>query len=349
MGAFLFPTRAGVRPVNPVVQGVLNALANKNENYIAASLPVINAPRETVNGELRIHTTGTIFTMDVGDMYGSASHDGAWPSKSAPSMSKGVQPSNVSYDCKRYGRDAAVDMWTAAESEMPVNLNQVEMAAVMEFLKIKREKRFADFCTSTDWSNSITLAAGDVFGQVSGSTITANNSSDPMGTLLDAVESIRDYGQDANYLVIPRKTQRALSKHTAILDYLPMNERRITLTPSRLRNILAAELEIPAENIHFGRARENTAADGLTVSLADIHDETIWVGYVDANPTVSPDPSSGDLRVSATAGARVEAMSFTPKTILDELKDCEVQRIWHAEQFKVIMPQLGCRIINTIG
>lgn len=350
MGALLFPTRGQVRPVNPVVEGVINALANKNENFVGATLPVINAPRETVNGSLRVHTTGTIFTMDVGDMYGSASHDGAWPSKSDPSRSIGVQPGNVSYDCKRFAREAAVDMWTEMESELPLSLDQVEMAAVMEFLKIKREKRFADFCTDTSWSNSITLSgAGSVFGNVSGSTIVPDNTSDPMGTLLDAIELVRDYGQDPNYIVIPRKTVRALQKHSAILDYLPTNQPRITLTPERLRSILSAELEIPLENIHFGRARENTARDGATVSLADIHDDTIWLGYVDGNPTVSADPAGGDLRVSATAGVRIEAMGFTPETYLEKRKDCEVQRIWHCEQFKIVMPQLGCRIVNTIG
>ena len=349
MGAFLFPSRGAVRPVNPVVEGVLNALANKNENYIGATLPTVNAPREVVGGELRVHTTGTVFTMDVGDMFGSSSHDGEWPSKSAPSMSIGVRPGNVTYDCTRYGRDAAVDLWTEAQSEMPVTLNQVEMAAVMEFLKIQREIRFRDFCTSTSWSNSITLLDGDAFGTASGSDIAANNSSDPMGILLDAAEKIRDYGQDPNYLVIPRKPARALQKHTAILDYLPTTERRITMTPNRLRAVLAAELEIPESNIHFGRARQNTARDGAAVSLADVHDETIFLGYVDANPTVSANAGTGDIRVSATAGMRVEAMPFSPRTIRDEYKDCEIQRIWHSETYQIVMPELGCRIINTIA
>jgi hypothetical protein len=350
MGAPIYPTRAQVRPVNPVVKGMINALANDPDDFIAHTFPMRQAPRSVVNGELRIHTSGTIFTVDPRDMFGSVDSDGYWAPKSAPSESIGVRPGNVVYQCARYGRDALVDLWTAGESEMPVNIDQVEMAAVLAFLRIKREERFASFVgTAGNWSNSITLGAGDEFGTASGGDVEANNSSNPIGVLKDAKEKILDWGRKMNYLLIPRSTARALQKHAGILEFLPTNERRITLTPNRLRSVLAAELEIPEANIHFGVARRNTASDDLPINLADIFGDTMWMGYVDPNPTVSGNVDTGDMRFSATAGVRIEAMPFTPDVIEDKKKAAESQRIWHAETFKPVMPELGCPIFNTIG
>jgi hypothetical protein len=350
MGAPIFPTRGQVRPSTPIVQGAINALANKPSAYIGRTLPTIQAPRETVNGELRVHTTGKIFTLDPRDLFGDSKGDAVWNPKSEPELGIGVRPGSVDYDCVRYGRDELVDLWTASQSQLPISLNELELAAVVSRLLIMEEVRFESFYTNAaNTSNSITLAGGEEFGTATGSDISPNNSANVVGVLLDAAERIRDYGQDPNYLVVPRKVVRALRQHSKILDYLPDNTERLMLVDMQLKGILSRILGIPVERIHFGTARRNNAGPNVAMNLVDIHDETIYMAHVDPNPTVSPDPVSGNLSVSPTAALRIEAVGFMPDIIEDKVRACERVRIWHAETFMAVEPRLACTITNTIG
>ena len=316
-----FPTAITNRPVDPVVQSLTFALANRNDSFIYQK---VLKPTPTAS-----QSTGTIMGINIETFFGDSAASYERGEGGTYSEAFGPKLSNTTFRCQEYGRMVGVDRKTLSRSELPADLRAVHNAQIMTHLRIAQEVRGATmFGTAANWTNSTTVAAGSKWDSAGG---------DPIGNLETAIETVAGYGLRPNTIIMGRQARRTLQKSPVFLEFLPTTGDRNIVPTGMLKGKLAELFEVSADRIFFGDSVRNTAHPGKTVSLADIWGDWVWVGYLDVGSV----PIEGGVSVQPTAAARFVEQDWEMVEWEDEARNSVVTRVSHSEDDVVIQAQLG--------
>lgn len=320
-----FPSAYTNRPVDPVVQSLTFALANKNDSFIYQN---VLRPTPTQS-----QSTGTIMGINTETFFGDSAASYERGEGGTYSEAFGPKLTNTTFRCQEYGRMIGVDRKTLSRSELPADLRAVHNAQIMTHLRIAQEVRGATlFGTSGNWTNSNT--PGNKWDAAAG---------DPIGDLEVAIETVAGYGLRPNTIIMGRQARRTLQKSPAFLEFLPTTGDRNIVPTGMLRGKLAELFEVQANRVFFGDAVRNTAHPGKTVTLADIWGDWVWVGYLDVGSVAI----EGGVSVQPTAAARFVEADWEMVEWEDEARNSLITRVSHSEDDVVIQAQLGYLIDNV--
>lgn len=321
-----FPTSSTNRPVDPVVQSLTYALANKRDKYIAGKvLPLIPTQGQQ---------TGTIMGLDIETLFGNVDANYRRGEGASYHESYGPKLGNTTFRCQEYGDSVPVDLNTLSRSELPADLKAVHAYQIMENLLIAREVRHANvFGTAGNWTNSAT--PGVKWDAAGG---------DPIGDLETAIETVAGYGLRPNTMVIGRQARRTLQTAPALLEFLPTTVDRNIMPGGMLRNKLADLFEIPSARIFYGDAVRNSLSPGQTITtLADVWGDWVWVGYLDTASVAF----QGGVSLQPTAAACFSEFDFRMEEWDDPSRNSIKMKVAHSEDEVVIQAQLGY-LVNDV-
>lgn len=102
--------------------------------------------------------------------------------------------------------------------------------------------------------------------------------SDPIADIIDGVKTAKF--MDYNTMFMGREVWLELSNHPAILDRIKWSSLGV-VTEADFLKILAP---YGITKLHIGKAKENTAKEGLADSISSVWGKNFWLGYVTDRP-----------------------------------------------------------------
>lgn len=317
-----FPTSSTSRPVDPVVQGLVYALANEQDNFIAdKALPDIDTDAQQ---------SGTIMGYGIEAFFGNIDANYRRGAGASWHESHGPKAGSATFRCQEYGDSVPMDLMALSRTQFPHDLKAAHIFQIMQNLKIAREVRVASiFSTTGNWTNSATPG-----------TKWDADGGDPIGSIETAIETVAAYGLRPNTMILGRQARRTLQKASAILEFLPTTGDRNIMPSGMLRGKLADLFEIKPERILYGNAVRNSVSIGQTVAMGDIWGDFVWVGYLN-NAGV---PFGGGVQVQPTAAARFTEKGWDIAEWDDENRNSIKARLCHSEDEVVVQAQLGYTI-----
>lgn len=320
-----FPLDGNSRPVDPIVESLVTGYANAMGNFIAGRV----LPAVPTLGQ----RTGTIMGADISNFFGNADADYKRAEGAAHHSDFGPKLTNQTFLTQEYAEKCGVDWVKLSRSQLPQSLQAMAIARVQNNLMIAREARLSSLLgTGGNWTN--TASPGTKWDAAGG---------DPVGDISTAIETVGGYGVRPNTMVVSRQARITLQQSPAILEFSATTGDRNKMSESGLRAKLAALFEIDADRIYYAEGRSNSASPGQTVSLGDIHDDYLWVGYLS---TVSV-PFEGGVELQPTAAARFEEFDWQMLQWDDPDRKSLYTGISHSEQMKVVQAQLGYPLTNV--
>lgn len=274
------PTRADLRGVDPVVRQLFGGLLNIDTQFIADMV----APPVEVE-----ETTGTLYTLD--GMFGDPTHDLRRAPGSGYHLNKGFGTSTSTYVCERIGDEAIIDNDDLQDNQIPADLEALHLVNLWHNIMIRKERDVANVLfTASNWTNSTTL---------SGANQWSDPNSDPVGDIITAINTLRQYGRRANTIVFGAEAWNTFSQNAAVLNFLSANSDRNLMTRDEGSSWFSEKFGL--RRFFIGDAVYNTAAPGLTQSLSDIWGDNVWIGYIDDGAGAVVRGGNVTLRPSAVA------------------------------------------------
>lgn len=147
-----------------------------------------------------------------------------------------------------------------------------------DMILLRMEKSVADLFTSTSWSQNQSLSAAQ---QWSLDTTTSN----PIVRMDTGTSTVLEQsGMMPNYAIIPHKVMLAAKNHQSVLDRVKYVSADVT------PQMLAGLFDLP--EILVPKAVLDSAAEGITSSIAPIWGDNVFIGYKAPSPSVMR-PSAG--------------------------------------------------------
>ena len=253
------PDGNSVRVIDPVMTNL--SIGYKNEMFMWDQL----APTVTENEK-----TGTFFkyTRD----FWFRRQDGAERAPSGRYLRVGYGVESDTYRTVEIGFEKPIDDSDRRSSQLPEDMNTQDTIFLTNLMQLELEKRVAGALFKTGvWATDKTLLSADKWSDYA--------ASDPITDADVAIRAIRRAtGVKPNVMFIGSVGWDSLKNHPLILDKYKHTQSGI-MTPQ----LVAAVLEIP--EIVIGETVENTAAEGLAFSGADIWTDNALF-YVKNNPTL---------------------------------------------------------------
>lgn len=230
------------------------------------------------------------------------------------------------YQAEEHGLESPVDDRERDNAEgLEPDIEAQETAT--EGVLLGREKEAADLATAAATypaGNVLTLGAGDQWSDAA---------SNPMEDVITIREAIRSQtGKVANTMVIPGSVVAKLQLHQKVIDRMGVNGIRVVTA-----DFLAALFEIP--NVVIANAIENTAAEGLAATLADLWGKHVVLAYVT--------PTPGRRRLSFGYTFRVGG--WKTKQYRDEPRTSDVFRAAEIRVLKVVAAGAGGVIRDAVA
>ncbi len=173
-----------------------------------------------------------------------------------------------------------------ANQDIPINGLRDATEFVTQRLMISRERQFVqNYMQTTIWDNDW-----------SGTTSTPGNTefiyfddyvdSDPIKVFGDAIEAVESTtGFTPNTCVMDSETWRVIKDHPQLVERYKYTQSGV-MTPQMVAPLL------DMNNILIARGVYNDAAQGATDDMQRIHDNFIFIAYVEPRPTLMR-PSAG--------------------------------------------------------
>lgn len=324
----LFPTSSTIRPVSPVLQGLLLGFFNEDESYIADKV------FPTLNG---VEKTGTLTNVAKASGFGDVTDSLLRGYKSKYHRNLGPQLGSATWNCEEYGDESLVDLQMLADANVGMDLEFVESQVALENVRVWKERRAADLLfNTTTFTQNVTLAGADKW-----STSTA----DPMDDFDTGVQTIHTaIGKRPNTAIFGYQAIHTALKSPALLSYRPTTDDRNMLTLEQIQGMLKTFFRI--DNVFVGDAFYNTANQGQTASLSPIWGDMVWIGYMDySRPAAQLGANKAAFRASA-------AMRFVQQDLTsEEYEDPSVRSkvIRHREiQDELVTNASSAYIINDV-
>jgi hypothetical protein len=222
------------------------------------------------------------------------------------------------YQAEEHALEAVVDDRERDNAEGLQPDIQAQEAAT-EGVLLMREAEIAALATAAATypaGNVLTLGGGDQWGDAA---------ANPIEDVITIKEAIRgQIGKYPNTMVIPAAVVAKLQLHQKVIDRMGVNGLRV-VTP----DILSALFEIP--NVYIATSVENTAAEGLTATMADLWGKHVAIAYVPPNP---------GLRTLAL-GYTLRVGGWRTKQYRDEKRNSDVFRAGEIRVVKVVASGAG--------
>lgn len=261
----LYPQASDLRPVAPIIETLAQAYIN-TEPYIASDV----LPTTATSGL----KAGTYFTINQATFFGDPDQDFERDPKSHYAEWEGPQLGSGTFTCRERGEIGYVDHAMEEDSLLPakMSLRAITVAGLTERQMIAREVRAAAlFFTTGNWTNSVTLTGVNQWSDAS---------SDPLGRIQTAWNTVRQYGIAPNTVIMGPVTMNTLRNHPALLAYLGHHAPHHLMDHSTFAGILGAHFNIPVDRVYMANAVRNTVSPGQTVSMGDIWSDSMWIGYL---------------------------------------------------------------------
>ena len=311
-----FPQQTNARPVDPLLNEKVVALANAPSAYLQDQLLVVlyDQTAETVDAEGNpIPTpgwTGTIQRVNEGAMFGDPNITTLVARAQTIPTYEGAGYDPMSYEADKYAILVEIPEEDRHIVQSGATSNtDVQLAGAVELMKLDREKRFEQlFMTITNWRNSATLGAAAKWD--------VQATSDPNEDLSTAVYTIAGYGMKANVCILGRKAADLLRKNAAFLEFDDMTKDRTILNDERLKEVISSRYGI--RHVFIGEAVTKTAGDDQTDDMTSVNiwDDDVWVGYLpmndDGTPAMPTDAESNVLVNDITMSQMDAAGSLFP-------------------------------------
>lgn len=325
-----YPIESRLRPVNPVLQDIVSGIANDPGKFVAQrALRAVDVAGES---------SGTILTLADTDLFGDPDANFARGLGATAFESMGVQLGNTTYRVQEYAAMVPADYKQLSRAQLPqqVELKSLLLAKLMHDLMIAQERRFSTlFSASATWTNN---------AQGGGAGFTSWNAagSDPLTDINNAVESVAANGVDPNTIIIGRGARQSLQTNDTFLEFLPLNSDRGFMEADAVRARLSSLFGVPADRIFYVDARFNQNSPGQAVSLANIMDDEVWVGHLEASGV----QMGGGVTLQPTAAARFVEQDYTVEEWDDPARNSVWQKVSHSEVMQQITDGLGYLIYD---
>lgn len=324
-----FPQSSDLRPVAPVIDTLAQAYIN-TEPYIAGDV----LPTTPTSGM----KAGTYFTINQETFFGDPDQDFERAPKSDYAMWEGPQLGSGTFTCRERGEIGTVDHAQEEESDLPAkfSLRAITLAGLYERQLIAREVRTAALMFTTgNWTNNVTLTGVNQW---------SDDSSDPLGRIQTAWNTVRGYGVAPNTVIMGQGTMNTLRNHPALLGYLGHHGPHHLLDANAFAGILAQHFGIPAGRVFIGGAVRNTVSSGQTVTMGDVWGDNFWIGYLAPKGGVVARSGVG---LPITAAARMSQYDWISEQWDDPLRRQTLMRKRAAETEVVTQALLGYLIYDV--
>jgi len=345
MAGHLFPLDSSKRPANPVLRGVLLGLVNADESFIQNRvLPIAPTTADVLAGA-EGYWTGVMRAYQDHTLFGDPNaREEVAPLEDVPT-SIGAQLTSVSFRCREYARDALIPTSDIAKlndtpsNSMAINAMSAYLSKVITEMMILRERRVAElFFTASNWTNNTTPG-----------TKWDLATSDPIGDIETAVETVAGYGRMPNVCILGRQAYRTLRQSNPFLEFRSTDSDRSIMNAGRVGEVLRQDFGI--QHTFVGRAVYNTdqtyTESGL--SLSDIWGDNMWIGYLpmgnDGMPSSVGTPmGDGEVVVTPSAVARIVGKEWSTSELPEgayAAKRARAVRVEHWEDLLVAQDFLG--------
>lgn len=212
---------------------------------------------------------------DQGDIFRSESDQRA-PGAEARLIHRNVSSDN--YFCKNYALKMSLtleDMENADEAYIQI-LREGRTMHILDKLGLGWEVRIAGLCTSGTNVYSYSACAS------SWAVVTGG---DPVGDVKTKIDMIQDVsGYRPNKIVFGGKAWRVFNKNDNVTKHFWGTAGGSGKSRFVTRQMAQEIFEV--DEVLVGEAYRNTAGEGLTMSLASIWADHVWVGYVAPRPSI---------------------------------------------------------------
>lgn len=315
------PTRDQVRNADPVLTTLMNLRDNADTDFVAdRAFPVAYSSGQVTGQVARIQTgmrgAGAI-EIDRGahSPYAQVGFNAGW----------------VTYTCREYGAEVAIDAEMRGQSQIPMDLQQLAAIRALREVQIQRDLRCVTaFFGTGDWTNEATLGAAAQWDDAGG---------DPLVDLWTAKRAVQlNASKTPNALLLGWDGFRVAVQSGDITGLMPSAVRQSQMTLSELEARLAEAFEF--RSLYVGRAVRNTA------NLISTNVETLAFVWVD-NALIfyrseGGLESSAGMQFASTEGG---SATVTDRYFKDETRE-EVVRVRETRDELVIDLLAGYLIID---
>jgi hypothetical protein len=182
---------------------------------------------------------------------------------------------------------------------------------ILDKLALGWEKRVALLCTSGSNVGSYTVTASAWTG----------TGADPATDVLNKIHMVQDIsGYRPNRIVMGGKAWRSFRKHSAVQNLIWGSAGGNP--PSRLLSREQAAALFEVDQVLVGDAYYNTAGGQLTMSLASLWNDHVWIGYVAPTPSIEVPSALYTFRWSRPGipNLQVERHPYDTKRKVEEIE-----------------------------
>ena len=261
------PTINDVQGVEPILTNMLIGYQQTDARFVASQVfPLV--PVEKDSGTYYIVTKKYFFTDDL---------KARAPGGDFEYSGFGVETDT--YSTFQWGKGLLLPDEVKANSQLPMDLEQVGLKQISQKSLIRKEVAFAaDFMAASVWGTTDNNSATDWDDFSAG---------DPQNDVLTAARTVsNNTGQAANTMVLGAIVEQALLLHPNIHDVLKYTK---VATPAEVMNALAPILGL--ERILTGRATYTNTNEAAAFSASAIIDDDALICF--------SDPSAGIFGVTA--------------------------------------------------
>ena len=263
------PTSLQVRPVNPVLTGLMSLHAQSQTQFIAdQAFPPTYRPGEHSGTFLRAHTDWGSFGL----------HD-IHRAPNSEYRSGGFGLTNAAYTAIEFGFEVGVDRSLAAGSQTSITLERLAGIRALAEVMIARERRVRDAMFVTGiWTSEATLGAAAQWDDAAGAPLVN------IWTRLEAIMTQTKGAKKANGAVMGQGAFRVLIQNNDFTNLIPQAQSTSMLSESQLEAVLAAHFNL--KRVFVGRSVEQTANEAAAEVEAFIWGDNCWLGYL---PQLDPE------------------------------------------------------------
>lgn len=246
---------------------------------------------------------------------------------SAPFSRSVMKLSDDNYNCREYGHEEPVDDGERAKYASALDADNAAITRATNIIMVNHELRVNTLAKSNAVPNSAVGTKWDAAG------------GDPIGDIDAAKEVIRKgCGLTANTMAVNKATFDVLKELPAILDKIKYTQKGI-VTADLLASVFGVASFLIAESI------VNGAAEGQTISPADIWGDDVYLAHVESGPNLkAPNFGRTFSWVAQSGPGGVIAESYRE----DQTKS-DVHRARHFVDEKLVGAECGYRLSDVLS
>lgn len=257
------------------------------------------------------------------------------------SVGSGYTLSDDSYFCDVWAIHKDIDAQTRANTDQPLNADRDATEFVTQRLMISRERQFVQNYLQagiweTDWSGTTSAPSSTEFIHFDDYT-----NSDPIRVFGDVIEDIEGRtGFTPNVCAMDSETWRVLKDHPDLVERYKYTQSGI-MTPQLVAPLLGVD------NILVAKGLYNTAKPGATDAFERIHDNFVFLAYVQPTPALLRPSAGYTFAWSGYGGANAYGLTIS-RFYLDLIKADRIEGELAYDQ-KVVATDLGAFLDDPIS